>query len=435
MNHAIRIVLTIVCLALTVPASFAAVVYSENFDDGSADPQTGSPEVCWSLNNATIPLSFNTPACMSGRTLRANSSLQDPVIGIDLTNCSGPAELRFTYYQFAPASMTVGIETTASGPLDCDDYHFFSAVTTLTVTGSCQNVTVPLTAGQYNYVEFDHNHYQNAIWIDFLEVDATCSGGSCVSAFYADFGTTFQSGLVCSIFPSLFENCDGYVWLSSAAPCGGTLDYAMSFNSWDASIDTVCMDLSSATNPSLTYSYAWDGFASLSPSIEISVNGGVTFTEIVADHANTAGACADACIDLSPYIGQSDVRFRFLSHSSSDTAYFDDIELHLHTGCPSPTHTPVPTSPPTQTPTNTPTHTPSNTPTNPPPTDTPAPTDTPVPTETPTQSPAATATPPPDTPTPRPLPATGPAGAGILLAVMGLLLGLTSLRRHRRPRI
>jgi len=141
---ALFVLSAVICLlGAGLPGVDAAIVYSENFDDGTADPQAGSPEVCWTLNGATIPLSHNTPPCMSGRTLRANSSSQDPVIGIDLTNCSGPAELRFTYCQFAASGMDVRIDTETSGPLDCNDYHFFSFVTSLTVLNSCQDVVIP----------------------------------------------------------------------------------------------------------------------------------------------------------------------------------------------------------------------------------------------------------------------------------------------------
>ncbi|MCD4653255.1 hypothetical protein K8T06_04910 [bacterium] len=69
-----------------------------------------------------------------------------------------------------------------------------------------------------------------------------------------------------------------------------------------------------------------------SPSIKISMNGGSSWTEIVAEHNETGDLCVEKCIDLGSYTGQSDVRFRFITNTSSTSyqAYFDNIELHLN---------------------------------------------------------------------------------------------------------
>ncbi len=378
-----------------------SVVYQENFDDGVASSQTGPPQVCWG-NNPYLPDSQNTPLCMSGRTLRTNTYSEDPFIMIDLRNCSGTSTLNFTYYQFANANVAVKRGTSTS--VNCTTAPSLTTYTTIISTGSCNTLAVPLTSGSINYVMWDHpTGNSNALWIDFLNVDSTCSGGSsCLTSFQSNFGSMFQSGTICSIFPALWDQCEGNgPYITSASPCGGTGDYAMALGTGYpySKARTVCISLSGASNPVLRYSYSWTGFASLSPIIEISTNDGTSWSTLVSSHANSGGQCLQNCVSLTSYIGQ-DIRLRFSSRSSStsDSALFDDISvLPNDTPCqPTPTNTPTQTPTNTQTPTPIPTSTPTSTPTNTPtpiPTDTPTNTPTEIPTDTPTQIPTNTLTP------------------------------------------
>ncbi len=59
----------------------------------------------------------------------------------------------------------------------------------------------------------------------------TDCGGICLTGFSLDFGDTFGSGNICSIYPLLlvFETCEGNgPFLSSGSDCGGTGDESMS---------------------------------------------------------------------------------------------------------------------------------------------------------------------------------------------------------------
>ncbi|MBN1879105.1 hypothetical protein JW823_03250 [bacterium] len=425
----------VLLIAGLVGIAQAAVVYQENFDDGTATEQAGPPEICWSLNTAEIPLSSNTPLCMSGRTLRTNSYLQDPVIGIDLTTCTGPASLDFTYYQFSFADVDIEIKTVSSGTLNCSTTTGFSFYTTPSTTGSCQFISIPLTPGQLNYVRWNHQYTANAMWIDFLTVNAECSGSSCETQFVETFGTFFQSGSICSIFPDNWVTCEGNgPYLTTGGDCAGPGDCAMYLAAGYpySTSATACVDLTGASAPTLRYDYSWDGIISLSPTIEISTNGGSSWSLLVSSHATTGGMCESRCVSLSVYVGQ-EISLRFASRSSTTSSYFDDITVYPNDG-PCISITATPTRTPTMTPTSTPTLTPTPTAT-PTRTPTPSPTETlsATPTETATDIPTATGAPTqtqPPAPThtatpPLPLPATGPFGVGFLLLLVGCLLAFS----------
>lgn len=389
----------------------AAIVYQENFDDGVANTQTGPPAVCWG-GSPYIPISSNTPLCMSGRTLRVSTTSEQPVLGIDLRNYTN-ASMTYTYYQTASSYCLAELKTLTSGTLDCNQTSGFTTLQSHYTTGSCVTVTVPLTANAINYIRWRKTTGTNAIWYDSLSIDATSAGTSCPTSYSSNFGSLYQSGAVCTIFPTLWENCEGNgPYLSSMAPCGGSGDYCMALGQGYpySAAETTCFSLAGAGSAVFTYSYSWDGTTTLSPDIEISTNDGVTWTTIVATHVNTGGLCQAACINLSSYIGQTNVKLRINSNSSSTSvhAYFDDFQLLLNQSCPTltPTRTPTLTPSPTRSPTMPPTASPV------PPTSTPIPptntavasTSTPVP---PTASPVPpTVTPVPPTASPVPPTAT-----------------------------
>ncbi len=459
-------VLNVFLCVLAVMPTKAALVYSEYFDDGNLTVQLTAPEVCWDDNGATIPVSSSTPLCMIGRALRTNGSTQDPVIGIDLRSCTGTATLSYVYYQFANAGVSVERATASSGTMNCDTASGFVAYETLSTLESCVDETVPLTAGMINYVRWNHGTGTNYLAIDDLEIDATCSEPACVTVFNSTFGTIFQSGTICALFPALWETCSGNgPYISTSSPCGSSGDCAMALGTGYpySTADTVCMDLTGLTSATLSYSYSWDGTTGVSPRIRISTDGGGSWSILKPSHDNTLNGCLAVCIDLSAYIGNPDVRFRFESQSSSTSyhAYFDDITLNPNGTCPA---TPTPTWTPTRTPTTTPpttppttpttTTTPTDTPTEPPtPTSsegTPEPTATlepsATPTEIPTETPSATATPstpptdtpteiPSDTPTagptstPLPVPAAGTTANVMLIALLSILVSGYVFRR------
>jgi len=385
----------------------AVIIYTENFDDGTANENS---IICW--EETYIPDYLNTPACMGGsssRTLRTNSYDIDPIIGIDLTGCTGPATLYYTYFQVSFADVDVRVDTEPSG-LNCFSPPFLSNFKTLFVTGSCVSESVPLTSGQINYVLWDRQFTSNALWSYDLSVDATCAGAGCDISFDSDFGNSWVSGSICDIFPALWETCAGNgPYITSIAPCGGVAEYAMALgeNYPYSTATTVCIDLGAASSPTLRYSYSWDADF-LSPDIEITNNGGGSWISLVTSHGNTNGVCIEQCVSLQGFVGQ-EIQLRFNSNYSGDSyhAYFDDITVYPHDG-PCPTDTPLPTDTPD------------------PPTDTP----TPNPTDTPSSTPNVTSTPSGPTPTPPRIPATGGVGIGILLIIMGLLTGFLGLRKN-----
>src|SRR5690242_8178705 len=82
-------------------APLSCSLYSENFDDGAADEITsGAYRVRWC--DTYLPLASNTPLCMLGRTLRTNSSTQNPTIWVNkgMSNCTG-VRVTYSYYQYA----------------------------------------------------------------------------------------------------------------------------------------------------------------------------------------------------------------------------------------------------------------------------------------------------------------------------------------------
>ncbi len=415
----------ILLLIIMLPKLKAEIVYQENFDDGSADGQAGPPAVCWG-GDIYIPGATNTPICLGygySRTMRLNYTYQEPVLGIDLRGYTN-ATLSYRYYQFDYAYCVTELKTVQSGSLDCNQSYGFTIVQYHYITQDCVTVNITLTPNAINYIRWRKTGgYNTAIWIDDIVIEAT--GGpspNCDPWYYSDFGNFFQSGSVCDIFPTDWENCQGNgPYITSMPPCGGVGDYCMVLGEGYpySSAETACFDLSSATTASFTYYYSWDGFESLSPVVDISTDNGNTWYTIVPYHQNTNGQCQFKCIDLTNFVGQNYLKLRFRSRYSGSSyhAYFDDMELHINQQCPSPTPTSTPTLTPTPTPTPTeipsPTPTQINTPTQTPeptltPTSTPMPTSTFTLTPSPTNTPQPTSTPLPPTDTPQPTSTTLP---------------------------
>jgi len=66
-------------------SSLSCALYSENFDDGVANEITsGTYRVRWC--NTYLPGAINTPPCLSGQTLRTNSSTINPTIWVNKGN-------------------------------------------------------------------------------------------------------------------------------------------------------------------------------------------------------------------------------------------------------------------------------------------------------------------------------------------------------------
>ncbi|MFH1417764.1 MAG: hypothetical protein ABII12_05685 [Planctomycetota bacterium] len=371
-------------------------LYTEGFDSfsGPRDFDNGAFRVEWCVNGATVTTSN---PCPTGNSLRMSASSEDPIVWVfvDSQGCTN-VRLEFDYGQFLDTLTDVKYLISNDTTLNC-----FASISTsagyLTATGGVcthASLTLPVSSAQSVYFKFDHGANSNAIFLDnvqvFLETcDCTGSGGdhdccevggpgcddpvieSCVCAldpyccdsawdefcvsevdsfgcgncgggcdteFAADFGTFFQSGSVCSIWPELFDTCEGNgPYTTSGTACGGSGDYAMSFATgfpYSAAI-TKCLDLSGVAAARLDFSYTKNS-GTLGPRIDISTNGGSAFTTVWSAPMSFPGGCLDECLDLAAYVGEPDVRFRFSSGSSSaNGASFDDIQLVLGAGCPS----------------------------------------------------------------------------------------------------
>jgi hypothetical protein len=412
-------------------------LYTENFQDGSIDDfDNGTYRVEWCTDGCT--LQNVSPNYCDSTMLWSENSSEDPIIWVYLGNqgCS-QIRLNYNYSQYPTSTGTVlEYKTSSDTTVDCGEY-VYTDCNTLNVTGlySCEpgSCVVDVNGVTSVYFEFDHGFTGAAIWLDDIEISLNgcdCSGStSCLPFFNENFGTFFQSLSVCDIWPDVWESCDGNgPYISSMPPCGGPGDYAMALGQGlpYSGAQSVCVDLQSATDPTLQYDYSWDGFSSLSPEIVILYQVGSIWYEstLVASHADTAGACVHQCVDLSAYIGY-DIKIRIESNYSGSTyhAYFDNVTIYPDDGpCPQDTPTPVPSSTVTPTATEVPS------------TATALPSDTPMPTATEVSSVTPTATGEvPATSTPSlPVPSMGAGGLGLVICLLSGLLLINGVKRRRR---
>ncbi len=359
-NFALSVVFSLILssFSYTAPACMnAEVVYTETFDDYSADDQANSPEVCWG-GSFSIASPSGTPLCMDGCSMRINYLSEEPVIGIDLQGYAD-GSLSYIYYQWDSASCVTEQKTESFGTLDCEQSYGFSAIQYHSAIQQCIDVVIPLTDDSINYIRWRKSGSSGtAIWIDAIVVQASGQGQQCVDSFDEDFGTSFESGSVCSIWPDKWEVCEGYgPYITSLGPCGGAYDYVLNFGYGYpySTTETICINLVGAAAPSLKYYYTWDGFSYTSPRIEISIDNGDSWTDLVSSHENTGGACIECCEDLNAYTGY-EIKLRFASHSTSSDyhAYFDDIRVYRNDPCSQYTATPTSTPTPLTTDTLTP---------------------------------------------------------------------------------
>jgi len=371
-------------------------LYFEEFPfGGPGDLDNGTFLVEWCENGATIT---SSNFCLTGESFKLAAADHDPIIWVyvDSQSCTA-VRLEFDYGQFFDTLTQVFYAVSDDATLDCAAPILNSAGFLTQTGGVCTpaQLTIPLSAGQSVYFQFDHGPTADSLFIDNVSIQletCDCEGGSsdhgpcetggpgcndpvieaCVCAidpyccdtawdeqcveevetllcgdcgggpdcqleFAADFGTYFQSGTVCELWPELFESCAGQgPWITSSGDCGAAGDYVMHFASGFpySSANTVCLDLAAATEASLWFDYAKDS-GTLGPAVEVSVAGG-EFTSFWDAPFSVPGGCHTECLDLSPLLGESEVRFRFSSGSSvANGATFDDILLALESSCPS----------------------------------------------------------------------------------------------------
>lgn len=364
------------------------LLYFELFDGfgGPSDYDDGAFQVQWCEDGATVT---SNSFCNAGNAWKLDSSSEDPVLWLNVAG-QGCTQVRLTFQfsQFSDTGTILRYDTSFDAALDCNP-SLTQVAGALSVTGGqCVTAihTVNLNGATSVYWQWDHgNPSTNAILIDNViielldcgcaepahdcceagaagcadqvvqdcvclidpfccevEWDAQCVAevqdfgcgdcglmGGCDLEFEADFGTFFQSGRVCDIFPDLFEFCEGASgpFVSSSPQCAGVGDYAMTFASGFpySAATTKCLDFSAAATISLEFAYSKP--STLGPRIEISFDDGPFATIWTAPFSATA-MCEMTCVDLTPYAGLTNVRLKFSSGGvSPGAAAFDDIEL------------------------------------------------------------------------------------------------------------
>ncbi|MEQ8850693.1 MAG: hypothetical protein RIB32_02810 [Phycisphaerales bacterium] len=371
------------------------LLYVEGFGSfgGPANYDDGAFRVEWCESGASIA---SGSFCPTGNALKLDTSAEDPMLWLYLggQGC-GQVRLTFQFSQFSDTGTFLTYQPSMDETLDCGAVMTQVAGALNVTGGQCITAVHTVNVAGVNsvYWKFDHGVPNgNAIFIDtiFVELldcgcaepshdcceigaagcidqavqDCVCAmdpyccdvewdeqcvaqvelfgcgdcggaGPGCDTEFEADFGTFFQSGRVCELFPELFEFCEGVTgpFISSSPACAGPGDYAMTFASgfpYSAAV-TKCLDLSIAATWSLEFTYSKP--STIGPRIEISVDDGPFSTIWSAPFAATTG-CETACVDLSPYAGLENVRLKFSSGGSSPGATgIDDITLIPGTVC------------------------------------------------------------------------------------------------------
>ena len=362
---------------------------------GPANFDNGTYRVEWCVNGAQTTTS---QFCSTGNALRMTSSSQDPIVWLYVGDlgCTS-ATIRFDFGAFATTGTSLKYAVSTDAALNCSAPITEYAGSIDLPDGLCHTAEHVVTLGPSDrsvYWKFDHGlPSANAFFLDnvhilldgcacdaappthdcctpgaagcedpaveacvcatddyccttewdaqcIAEVDSLACGdcggaGSCAGEFDATFGTFFQSGTVCSLWPNLFPTCTGTgPYVTSGTGCGGAGDYAMSFGTGFpySAATTTCLDLSLASAAALEFSYA--KASGLGPRVEISADGGGSFGTLWDGPFGATSGCVPVCVDLTAYAGVPDVRLRFSSASSTaNGASFDDIHLVLGAGC------------------------------------------------------------------------------------------------------
>ena len=367
--------------------SASCTLYATDFASFSGPPNLvqGPFTVAWCLNGASVA---GSGFCPTGSALKLDASGEDPVLLVRVGDAGcATVSVRFTYAQFAATGTTLKAGLTSATSVSCSASTPTTIGTLSTTGGICTevNFTVELNGAQGVVFRFDHGANSNAILIDDLVVeiedccsqlhgccetggpgcstptveacvcavdpfcceiewDAQCvaevdlldcgdcdgTGGDCVSSFATDFGTLYATQSICTLFPQLFESCEGTPpTLTISGGCGGSGDPAMRFSSgfpYSAAI-TRCIDLTATPAPVLRFSFVRN-LGSLGPRIDYRMDGGAWLTGWQPQAGQGTGGCTQVELNLGPIADQTAVQFRFLSGSSvSNGAAFDDIAI------------------------------------------------------------------------------------------------------------
>lgn len=364
-------------------AAEGCTLYTESFGSfaGPRDLDDGTHTVTWCTNGATVT---GTSPCNAGGALRLSAAGHDPVIFVRLGGapCSH-VTLSFRYAQFAATDTTVRMWTTSAEAIQCQPAPS-GPIDALHVTGGlCTTYTrtLLLNGATSFFIRIDHGSNANAILIDDLQIerfgcctapgDCCSTGGpgcqnaavaacvcaidpfccrtawdsicvalveslgcgscspSCEGALAVDFGTVYQTGSLCSLFPAHFSACEGAApTLTISGACAGSGDPAMKFGTGlpHSAAITRCIDLAGTAAPVLSFSWTKQS-GTLGPAIAVSAGDG-PFQSIWSAPVAYAGGCTTTSISLASWRDAGPLRLRFSSGSSiANGSGFDDIVI------------------------------------------------------------------------------------------------------------
>jgi hypothetical protein len=376
------------CATAAAGADGTCTLYATGFDAFAGPPNLalGPFLVQWCLNGAAVS---TTNVCPSGTALKLDAATDDPVLFVHVGDAPcASISISFRYGQFAATNTVLRAGFTNATTIDCTPSTPTVLGTLSTTGGACTQVdfTVPLGGAKGLVLRFDHGQNSNAITIDDLVVsitdccssvhsccetgvqgcsdaaveqcvcavdpfccatawDAQCvalveslgcgscdggGGGECLTTFATDFGTVYIPGSICSLFPELFESCEG-TWpvLTISGQCAASGDPALRFGTGfpHSAAITRCIDLTATIAPALRFRFARD-LGTIGPRIDYRIDGGPWFVAWQPASGQGIGTCAEIELDLAPIAGEPNVQFRFTSASSlANGTRFDDIAL------------------------------------------------------------------------------------------------------------
>lgn len=147
-------------------------LYSENFDDGTANEiSVGLYHVRWC--DTAIPGTTNTPLCMLGRTLLTNSYFLRPTLWVNKGNssCTG-VRVSYSYYQSSPENVNLSYRPSIDANEVCPQSKYFTAVASHLTTQACasQSVLIPFGTASGVYIRFQRGSGTDALWVDDLQL-------------------------------------------------------------------------------------------------------------------------------------------------------------------------------------------------------------------------------------------------------------------------
>jgi hypothetical protein len=375
-------------LASAAPMGESCPLYQTDFASFAGPPALtqGPFKVEWCLNGATVA---SSGFCPTGSALKLDASTDDPVVLVRVgdAGCSA-VSVSFTYAQFAATGTVLKAGPTSATSVPCSPSTPTTIGTLSTTGGACTLVsfTIELNGAQGAVFRFDHGANSNAILIDDFTVsvvgccsqlhgccevgtpgcsdaaieacvcaidpfccesswDEQCVGevdllqcgdcdgsgsAECLTEFATSFGTLYSTSSICTLFPELFETCEGTApTLTISGGCASSGDPAMRFGTGFpySAVITRCIDLSALPAPVLRFRFTRNA-GSLGPRIDYRIDGGEWLTGWQPSSGQGVGACTDVELNLSSIAQSANVQFRFLSGSSvANGAAFDDILL------------------------------------------------------------------------------------------------------------